>query len=63
MYFVALTPTLSQREREPLGPRYCPLALWERARVRGRLCYDVRGFKVFETASMPCSYRERRSTD
>ncbi len=32
----ALTPALSQREREEF--RYCPLSLWERAGVRARPC-------------------------
>jgi hypothetical protein len=36
MFFIALTPTLSQRER--VG-------------VRGHSCCDFSGFKVFETVS------------
>jgi len=36
-------------------PPYSPLALWERARVRERSCYDISGFKVFETVSGPLS--------
>ena len=51
MYFVALTPTLSRKEREPWWPPYSPLALWERARVRGVRATISAASRVFETVS------------
>jgi hypothetical protein len=37
------------------------LALWDRARVRGRSCYDFNGFKVFETPSERRPYAKNLS--
>jgi hypothetical protein len=54
------SPQPSPRGRgSPWGPRYSPLALWERARVRGRSCYDVSHSTSFETTSLPCPQRAR----
>jgi hypothetical protein len=59
MFFIAVTPTLSQREREPLGAALQSPLPRERARVKGRSCCDFSGFKVFETASTNRHYTSR----
>jgi len=56
----ALTPTLSQREREKLKASFqSPRPLGE-GQGEGHSCYDRASYMTFETASMPCPERHTR---